>query len=222
MSNNGEIKSSTKEVGDKCLAICGDILWCQVFKMSIFSIIVVRYLQIFIWYGVRKILFCRKKHFKVMQVQLVVQRIPVIWLWPLNVWLLNLGYCMMYNNCYGRQMNWRKERQKERKNVRMKFVFSNTTVLKVKYHPTKERHLLCTHYILMHQIINFKTVETLDLQAYFKISRSFKSISKWISVSVTLCETNAYSFLHNWIMIIELQNIFMNSIQNQVTITTAY
>jgi hypothetical protein len=30
----------------------------------------------------------------------------------------------------------------------------------------------------MHQIINFKTVETLDLQAYFKISRSFKSISK--------------------------------------------
>jgi hypothetical protein len=48
ISNNGEIKSSTKEAGDKCLAICGDILWCQVFKMSIFSIIVVRYLQIFI------------------------------------------------------------------------------------------------------------------------------------------------------------------------------
>lgn len=43
--NNGEIMSSTKELVDKCLAIDGEILWCQVFKMSIFSAIFVRYLD---------------------------------------------------------------------------------------------------------------------------------------------------------------------------------
>ncbi|RDX92279.1 hypothetical protein CR513_25617, partial [Mucuna pruriens] len=33
--NNGEIKSSTKELADKCLEICGGILWCQIINSKI-------------------------------------------------------------------------------------------------------------------------------------------------------------------------------------------
>jgi hypothetical protein len=42
----GETESSTKDLVDKCLEICGGILFCQDLNLSIFSINTVRYLKI--------------------------------------------------------------------------------------------------------------------------------------------------------------------------------
>lgn len=117
---------------------------------------------------------------------------------------------------------WTEERKNEKTRVRLNYVFNNNGNKEgILSSYQGEAFVVCALYIdaTDHKLQDCWGTWPSNI---FK-NLLFKETSKWNLVRVNLlCATSAYSFLHNWIMIIELQNIFMNSIQNQVTIATAY
>lgn len=100
----------------------------------------------------------------------------------------------------------------------------------VLYMFTLKGHLLCPHDILLHYIRDAKRIQAFDLEISWAHGKDFivereqggqYCIAIWIGHLQILQISNPYCLMHHRIMILEVQNVFMDPIQNYIIITTA-